>query len=54
MNVGNFIFTIADEPRVAVNRLKSRYSNRDPSLIYGNYRLQTNRVNTTENHHHLF
>jgi len=38
------IYTSADEPRTAVARLKSRYSIRDPSLIYGNYRLQNNRV----------
>lgn len=39
-------FIIADEPRATVARLKSRYAGRDPSMIYGNYRLQNNRVNT--------
>lgn len=34
----------AEEPRTTVSRLKSRYSIRDPALIYGNYRLQNNRV----------
>ncbi len=46
--IGNDDFYIlADEPRVTVARLKSRYSTRDPSLICGNYRLQNNRVNTS-------
>jgi len=44
----SFIYIIADEPRATVARLKSRYSIRDPSVIYGNYRLQNNRVNTNE------
>lgn len=38
------IYTSADEPRATVARLKSRYSIRDPSLIYGNYRLQHTRI----------
>ncbi|CAF0918661.1 unnamed protein product [Adineta ricciae] len=38
------IYTSADEPRSTVGRLKSRYSIRDSSLLYGNYRLQSNRV----------
>jgi len=38
------IYTSADEPRATVGRLKSRYTLRDPSLIYGNYRLQNDRV----------
>jgi len=46
-----YLYIIADEPRVTVARLKSRYSIRDPSLIYGNYRLQNNRVNFNEYHY---
>ena len=43
-----FKYAIADEPRATVARLKSRNSIRDPSLIYGNYRLQNNQVNRDE------
>lgn len=38
-------FFLADEPRAAVARLRSRYANKEPGLIYGNYRFQNNRVN---------
>jgi hypothetical protein len=41
----SFYISIADEPRATVARLKNRYSIRDSSVIYGNYRLQNNRVN---------
>ncbi|CAM4761420.1 unnamed protein product [Rotaria magnacalcarata] len=38
------IYTSAEEPRTSVARLKNRYSIRDPALLYGNYRLQNDRV----------
>lgn len=39
-----FVLFLAEEPKQIVPRLKTRYSIRDPTLIYGNYRLQNNRV----------
>lgn len=38
------IYTSADEPRITVARLKSRFTSKEPGIIYGNYRFQSNRV----------